>query len=200
MVTPQAFQQMEDELRLARQQIGELAQAQENLKAQAQAAITASEQRSAALIGQVRAATQQGSNPQDKIELVDFKVNKPTEFHGRREESWKAWSRQFKVYCNVRKDGFKRALEWAEQQSATIDTHLIDHMGWEFARAADSRLYDFLFLQCKSDALVLIERYDGMGFEAWRQLNLRCSPSGGQFELDMMNRLMKPHKASNISD
>ena len=73
-------------------------------------------------------------------------------------------------------------------------------MGWPAARMADSKLYDFLTLQCKGDALVLVEHYDGLGFEAWRQLTRRYMPSGGQYELDMMARLMNPQKAARISD
>ena len=53
---------------------------------------------------------------------------------------------------------------------------------------------------CKDDALVIIEHYEGLGFEAWRQLAKRFSPSGGQYELDMMGTLMNPKKASKISD
>ena len=64
------------------------------------------------------------------------------------------------------------------------------------ARLADTKLYDFLILQCKGDALVIVEHYDGLGFEAWRQLARRFAPSGGQYELDMMNQLTNPKKAA----
>ena len=81
-----------------------------------------------------------------------------------------------------------------------INEHTIDKMGWLHARAADQKLYDFLELIFRGDALVLLEQYQGMGFEAWRQLNRRYSPSGGQYELDMMARLMNPHKAQKLAD
>ena len=73
-------------------------------------------------------------------------------------------------------------------------------MHWPLARLAGTKLYDFLSIQCRGDALMLIEHYDGLGFEAWRQLCRRYMPSGGQFELDMMARLMDPTKAARISD
>ena len=80
--------------------------------------------------------------------MVDFKVAKPELFHGKREESWKMWSRQFRTYCNVRKDGFKKALEWAEEYGGlVINDQSIDQIGWPSARLADTRLYDFLSLQ-----------------------------------------------------
>ena len=72
-------------------------------------------------------------------------------------------------------------------------------MGWEHARVADTKLFDFLLLLCKEDALVLVEHYDGMGFEAWRQLNKRFNPSGGQFELDMMKAVMNPSRAASLN-
>ena len=96
------FQQLSDELNVARAQIAQLSAAQDQLRAQAVAAIAQSEARTAALM------------QQERIDLVDFKVSKPAEFYGKREESWKLWSRSFKTYCNVRKEGFRKALEWPE--------------------------------------------------------------------------------------
>ena len=192
------FQQLSDELNVARTQIAQLTAAQDQLRAQTAAAIAQSEARTAALVQQHNASN---GGPADRIDLVDFKATKPAEFHGKREESWKLWSRSFKTYCNVRKEGFRKALEWAEAfQGQVISEATIDQMNWPIARAADSKLYDSLTLQCKGDALVLIEHYDGLGFEAWRQLTRRYMPSGGQYELDMMARLMNPQKAARIAD
>ena len=161
-----AMSQMAAELQQARAQIGQLAASQDQLKAQAMQAIAASEALTNAALAQLHAAGGGGGGPGaiDRIELVDFKVNKPEAFHGKREESWKLWSRQFKTYCNVRKDGFKKALEWAEVYlGPIINDQSIDSMGWASARLADTRLYDFLSLQCKGDALVLVEHYEGLG-------------------------------------
>ena len=72
-------------------------------------------------------------------------------------------------------------------------------MGWPQARTADSKLYDFLLLITGEDALVLVEHYEGQGFEAWRQLCKRFNPTGGQFELDMMEKLMNPSVAPNLN-
>ena len=196
---PQAmFNQLSQELNVARAQIAQLSAAQDSLRAEASSAIAASEARTAQLLQQQGGG---GGGKGDHIDLVDFKVAKPADFYGKREESWKVWSRAFKTYCNVRCEGFKRALDWAESYSGQIINEMsIDEMGWPKARIADSKLYDFLSLQCKGDALVLIEHYEGLGFEAWRQLTRRYMPSGGQFELDMMSRLMNPTKAARISD
>ena len=96
MVSLQQFQQLEAELTTARQQINELAAAQTTLKAQAQEAIAASERRSADPVRQLMTAASQTGAAADKIDLVDFKVNRPEAFFSRRGESWKAWSRQFR--------------------------------------------------------------------------------------------------------
>ena len=144
-----AIQQMAKELAAARAQIATLAAAQDTLKAQAQNAIAASEARTQAALQQLgHAGGGAGGGGFDKIDLVDFKVAKPELFHGKREESWKMWSRQFRTYCNVRKDGFKKALEWAEEYGGlVINDQSIDQIGWPSARLADTRLYDFLSLQ-----------------------------------------------------
>ena len=102
------FQQLSDGLNVARGQIAQLFAAQDQLRAQAVAAIAQSEARTAALIQQHNAS---GGSAHERIDLVDFKVSKPAEFHGKREESWKLWSRSFKTYCNVRREGFRKALE-----------------------------------------------------------------------------------------
>ena len=198
MVSVAEFQQMQNELKTARDQIAALAVAQDTLKQNAQDAIAASEARSAQLARQLaERATANAQSTNERFDLVDFKVNKPEPFSGRRDESWKSRSRQFQTYCNVRKDGMKRALDWAEAQTTKIDGNAVAGMGWALGEMANARLYDFLFLQCKGDAHVSVERHDGMGFEAWRQLARRYAPSSGRFEFDMMSRFMNPQKVPN---
>ena len=92
------------------------------------------------------------------------------------------------------------ALTRAEVQEFEINSSTIGRMGWDQARAADSKLYDFLLMITGDDKLVLVEQYDGMGFEAWRQLNKRYSPSGGQYEINMMNALMNPPVTRTLND
>ena len=188
-----AIQQLAQELAQARDQILRQATALDQLRAQAQAEIAASETRMRDLLARMTPAPGDG-----KFDIVDFKASAPSAFNGRREESWKKWSRKFRTYCNARKDGFRAALVWSESAQVEINHHTIDSMGWAPARVADSKLYDFLLLNTGEDALVLVEHYEGMGFEAWRQLNKRFNPSGGQFELDMMSALMNPTAAASL--
>ena len=158
------LQQLADELAAARTQIVRLSTEQDNLRAQTQAAIAASEARMSALIAQ---QSSRDAQAEEKLDIVDFKAAQPEAFRGRREESWKVWSRSFKTYCNVRRNGFRQALEWAENyQGDCINECSIDGMQWGPARLADTKLYDFLSLVRKDDAHVLIEHYEGLGFEA----------------------------------
>ena len=138
--------QMIDELNVARTQVARLAADQDALRASASQATANSEARTAALIAQLASRVGQGGagGGGDRFDIVDFKVMKPDNFYGKREESWKAWSRQFRTYCNVQKEGFKKALDWAEAyQGEIFNEHSIDEMQWPLARVADSKLHDF---------------------------------------------------------
>ena len=195
----QQMQQVAAELAQSRAQILRLSTEMDALRANAQQAVAQSEARLMNVI-QAQGQGNRGGGD-DKIDIVDFKASQPEPFKGRRDESWKIWSRSFRTYCNVRKQGFRQALEWAENfQHGELDEQALDTMGWAPVRVANEKLYDFLSLICKDDAHMLVEQYEGMGFEAWRQLSKRYSPSGGQFELDMMGALMNPRKASKIAD
>ena len=159
-----AVQQLQQELGQARAQILRQADALAALRAECDQAIRASEERTRQLLAAQAAA----APPNDRFDIIDFKAVAPAAFNGRREESWKKWSRKFRTYCNARRDGFRAALQWAEKAPAEINESTIDQMGWPQARTADSKLYDFLLLITGEDALVLVEHYEGQGFEAWR--------------------------------
>ena len=155
----QQLQQVAAELAQAREQILRQASALDLLRAQTLAELQASEARTRALV-----ASLQPTRGDDKFDVVDFKSATPSAYSGRRDESWKKWSRKFRTYCNCRKDGFRAALVWAEQAAMEINHQTIDTMGWPHARVADSKLYDFLLLTTNEDALVLVEHYAGIGF------------------------------------
>ena len=192
--------QLTNELSLARAQIMRISAEQDALRAQSQASVAASEQRLMAVIAQSQ-GNSGGGGGEDRLDMIDFKAAQPEAFRGRREESWKMWSRTFKTYCNMKKQGFRQALEWSENfQGEFIDEQALMGMQWAAAGTANAKLYDFLSIICKDDAHMLIDQFEGYGFEAWRQLSRRYSPSGGQFELDMMGALMNPKKASTIAD
>ena len=103
-----------------------------------------------------------------KFELLELKDLKPDKFRGRKTENFKTCAEKSKAYCNVKRQGFRQALEWAEQETSEIQD--VTESNWSEAEAADARLYDFLLQLLEEDALLLIEQshLDGRGFESWR--------------------------------
>ena len=71
-------------------------------------------------------------------------------------------------------------------------------MEWDGAHEANKKLYDLLTVCCREEALTLAEQHEGQGFEAWRQLQRRYDPRGGQNELQRMRLLMNPKPAKDL--
>ena len=51
-----------------------------------------------------------------RSDLLDLKAMKPSVFEGKKNELWRPWARGIKFYCNAKQMGFRKALEWAEQE------------------------------------------------------------------------------------
>ena len=134
-----------------------------------------------------------------KFDLLDLKNMQPDKFRGRRVEAFKPWARKLKAYCNAKRGGFRKALEWAEKQSTKIVD--LTHCPWAEAQLADAKLHDFLLMTLEEDAQVLVEtpELECRGFEAWRLLCLRYDPQGGQYELDAMMALMNLTAVKDIT-
>ena len=62
-----------------------------------------------------------GTAYEERLDLVDVKTMKPQVFSGHQNESYKQWAKKLKAFCNARKPGFRKALEWAEQETVAID-------------------------------------------------------------------------------
>mgnify|MGYP001626931964 FL=1 len=77
---------------------------------------------------------------QQKFDLIDAKNLQPEKFKGRRSEAFKPWARKLKAYCNVKRGGFRKALEWAEKQKQEITD--LSACPWPDANLADSKLHD----------------------------------------------------------
>ena len=76
-----------------------------------------------------------------KFDLLDAKAMQPDNFKGRRTEAFKPWARKLRAYCNAKKGGFRKALEWAEEQTSEIID--LTHCPWPDALHADAKLHDF---------------------------------------------------------
>ena len=79
-----------------------------------------------------------------KFDLLDMKAMQPEMFKGRRNDAFKPWARKLKAYCNAKRQGFRKALEWAESQTQEITD--LGPMQWDQAIAADAKLHDFLLM------------------------------------------------------
>jgi hypothetical protein len=145
-------------------------------------------------ITELRASLQTVTNMQKdkkkKMKLGGLKNLEPGSFDGRKDESYKAWAKSVKSYCEHDTEGFREALEWAENEAAVIDADTVELMSWEHAQTANKQLYNLLESLCVLDALVQVEKTKGLGFEAWRALKNRHNPSGGRFELDRLRAML----------
>ena len=133
------------------------------------------------------------------FELLDLKTMKPEKFKGSRNEAWKPWARRFKAYCNGKAVGFRKALDWAEQQSQEITD--LTGCPWDKGQFADEKLHDFLCATLAGDAVLLVDTpgLETRGFECWRLLSAKYSPNGEQHEIDALMSLLSPKPAKDIA-
>ena len=139
-----------------------------------------------------------GTRHNDKFELVDVKTMQPTMFKGGVNESYKQWAKKVKAFCNSRKAGFRKALEWAELESVPITEDTMQVLSWAPAEQANNKLYDMLIMHLADDPLILVENHLNDGFEAWRALSRRYDPVGEQFVFDQMTSLLHRERCKNI--
>ena len=104
---------------------------------------------------------QRSSHAEDKLDLVDIKTMQPQVFSGHASESYKPWAKKVKAFCNAPKPVFRKALDWAEMETAPIDEASLGVLSWAPAVTADQKLYDMLVLHLSDDPLILVENHQG---------------------------------------
>ena len=144
--------------------------------------------------------TGQRGTADEKLDLVDIKTMQPQVFSGHASESYKQWAKKVKAFCNARKPGFRKALDWAELETVPIDEESLGVLSWAPAVVADQKLYDMLVMHLSDDPLILVENHQGRGFEAWRSLSRRYDPVGEQFTFDKMTSLLRRDRCKSIAD
>ena len=122
--------------------------------------------------------------------LINYKKLEPKIFYGKGTDDIKPWAKTIRQYCNISRPGFRVALEWAESQTTPITAEDIQSTNWAPATEVNVELYEYLQTVTAGEALVLIERFQDRGFEAWRQLVRRHNPVGGRFELRTMINIL----------
>ena len=170
----QTIAMLQAELQQTRAQVLAIAQSHEALKTAHEALNQEAERLFKQRADDIRSAEDRLRNLlfRQQFDLLDLKDLKPGDFKGRRTENFKPWARKLKAYCNGKRDGFRKALEWAETQQSEIQSLAGMSPAWDHAEAANTKLYDFLLQLCGEDAQLRIEKpeLEGRGFGAWRLL------------------------------
>ena len=128
--------QLQERLALSEQHGTRFAEELEKLRNLTDAALTEAN-REIHELEQTRRATRE-----DKWELVDTKALQVTNFGGKVTDSWKAWSKRAKAFCNAKQDGFRIAMEWAEMETAPIDKTSLESWNWPHTAKANQKLHD----------------------------------------------------------
>ena len=155
-------------------------------------------------IGQAKLQTRPDTK-YERFELIDTKVMAPNKFDGSKLDEYRSWAKRTKAYCNAKRIGFRKVLDFCEKTKNPVDQIVMTSWGWAPASAAnqfeaDKKLYDLLILICSGEALNLVERRPDEGFESWRQLALRFNPVGETYTFDKMNALMHQSRARNMTE
>lgn len=121
----------------------------------------------------------QGEHGQSLINRKNFVA---TKFAGKLDEDIKPWAKSIRNYCNACRPGFRMALETTERSNEPITDDDIRASSWKPMEDANVELFEYLLTVTSGEALVLVEKYQDKGFEAWRQLQKRYNPTGGRGE------------------
>ena len=135
-----------------------------------------------------------------EVSFINVKVFEGGKFNGGSKESLKTWAKKIKIFLNSQHRGMRRALELAEEAANKVNIADLGITDREFATVANEKLHDFLTTYTAEEALQVVEPYGGEGFEAWRQLKLRYTSSGGSTEIDRTVRLFSKKACKNMAE
>ena len=94
----------------------------------------------------------------------------------------------------------RQAFEIAEESADRVDLACLKLTDWSAAVEVNEKLYDFLVTFTAEEAMRLVEPHAADGFEAWRQLKLRYTLTGGGTEVDRTVRLYSRKACKNMSE
>ena len=134
------------------------------------------------------------------VNFVNAKVFEGGKYLGSAKESYKAWSKKVKTYINSQVRGMRLALELSEESDAKVQIGDLKLDSWQFAVEANEKLYDFLVTFTSEEAFQVVEPFNGDGFEAWRQLKRRYTPTGGATQIDRTMRMMNKKACKSMAD
>ena len=114
---------------------------------------------------------------------VNMKSFEGGRFAGGKAESFQAWAKRVRIYCNALSSGMKKAMEAAEASTREVDVRSLGLADPRLAEDLDAKLHDFLSTYVAEEALRIVEGIPDKGFEAWRQLKVRYQPEGFLMDL-----------------
>ena len=135
-----------------------------------------------------------------EISFINTKVFEGGKFSGTTKESLKAWGKKIKIFLNTQHKGMRKALEIAEEAASRVSIADLGITNREFLEDANAKLHDFLMTYTAEEGLQVVEPFSGEGFEAWRQLKLRFTATGGSTEVDRTVRLFTRKACKNMAE
>ena len=180
----------------ANSQIGLMAVALDTLRNESSVAI----QELRRMLAQATPAGGGAQKNAKEVSFINVKVFEGGKFSGGSKESLTMWAKKIKIFLNSQHKGMRKALELAEEAANKVNIADLEIPDREFATDANEKLHDFLMTYTAEEALQVVEPYSGEGFEAWRQLKLRYTSSGGSTEIDRTVRLFSKKACKNMAE
>ena len=131
-----------------------------------------------------------GNGSRKEMRLLSDKDVKPQFFSGSDKEDFRTWAKKSKTLLNMKCDTFRAALTWAEAEKERITDETIHAQAWRDHIEGNPKLHDYLCSVLDKEPLNIEETYPGNGLEAWRRLNKRFDPHGGQHDMDRYESLV----------
>ena len=118
-----------------------------------------------------------------EICFVNMKSFEGWKFAGGKAESFQAWAKRVRIFCDAPSSGMKKAMETAEASTREVDVRSLGLADPRLAEELDAKLHDFLSTYVAEEVPRIVRGIPGKGFEAWRQMKIRYQPEGGLMDL-----------------
>ena len=74
---------------------------------------------------QRQGAAQSMGRGQNDVRLIDMKAMSPKKCDGKLDSPFRGWAKAVRAYCNASKPGYRKYLQWVENQTQPIDSSLL---------------------------------------------------------------------------
>ena len=118
-----------------------------------------------------------------EICFVNMKSFEGWKFAGGKAESFQAWAKRVRIFCDAPSSGMKKAMETAEASTREVDVRSLGLADPRLAEELDAKLHDFLSTYVAEEVPRIVRGIPGKGFEAWRQMKICYQPEDGLMHL-----------------